>query len=222
MTKKTKTEKTRSRILRLIKQDGPQEAAELARQFGITDMAVRQHLYALEEQGDITHDTVARPKGRPAKIWQLTDQAQTHFPNSHAEFSTGLIASIEDVFGQQGMEKLLDVRLQTQVANYGPQIPATAPLRNKLEKLADLRTREGYMADILKGKDKDAFLFVENNCPVCEAAQVCSGICARELDLFREVLGQDIIVTRTEHIIEGARRCAYEISTRAEGPLRNH
>jgi len=93
MTKKTNSEKTRFRILMLLKQDGPQEAGMLAKQLDVTDMAIRQHLYALEELGDIAHGLVARPKGRPAKIWQLTDQASVHFPNSHAIFSTGLISS---------------------------------------------------------------------------------------------------------------------------------
>lgn len=212
MAQKTKPEKTRARILMRLKQDGPQEAGELAQQFGITDMAVRQHLYALEEQGDITHETVARPKGRPAKLWQLTDQAKSHFPNSHAEFSTGLIASIEEVFGPQGMEKLLEARLQTQLRDYSQHISTTDPLKDKLEKLAAIRSREGYMADILDGKGEDDFLFVENHCPVCAAAQACSGICARELDLFREVLGKGVTVRRSEHIIKGARRCAYAIS----------
>lgn len=212
MTKKNTKEKTRSRILMLLKKDGPQEAADLAKTFGVTDMAVRQHLYALEEQGDICNCPAPRPKGRPAKLWQLTEQANAHFPNTHAEFSTGLISSIEEVFGKQGMEKLLDVRFRDQVAEYGGQISASSPLKDKLETLVAIRSREGYMADILAGSGQDDFLFVENNCPVCEAAKSCSGICARELDLFKAVLGKDVEVKRSEHIIQGARRCAYEIS----------
>ncbi|NOZ65834.1 MAG: transcriptional regulator [Alphaproteobacteria bacterium] len=219
MTKKNTLEKTRSRILMMLKQDGPQEASHIAKQIGVTDMAIRQHLYTLEEQGDITHYTTPRPKGRPAKVWQLTDQASTHFPNSHAEFSTGLISSIEQVFGQSGMEKLLEVRFQEQIKDYNTQIPAHTPLKNKLEKLAAIRSREGYMADILPGKNTGDYLFVENNCPVCEAAKSCTGICARELDLFREILGEDVTIERDEHIIEGARRCAYVISPSSKAAI---
>ncbi len=212
MTKKTNSEKTRFRILMLLKQDGPQEAGMLAKQLDVTDMAIRQHLYALEELGDIAHGLVARPKGRPAKIWQLTDQASVHFPNSHAIFSTGLISSIQEVFGDQGMEKLLDVRYRDQVAEYSALIPRENSLKDKLETLVDSRTREGYMADIIPGGGEEEFLFVENNCPVCAAAKSCSGICARELDVFREILGDGVSIKRSEHIIRGARRCAYEIS----------
>ncbi|WP_339863970.1 metalloregulator ArsR/SmtB family transcription factor [Paremcibacter congregatus] len=214
--KKTAAEKTRARILTLLKQQGPQEAPVLAASLGVTDMAIRQHLYALEEMGDICHCKLARPKGRPAKLWQLTEQAQTHFPNTHADFSTGLISSIKKTFGDQGMEKLLDVRLREQVTDYQTQIDADDPLAEKLAALSDLRSREGYMTDILPGDRKDSFLFVENNCPVCEAARVCSGICARELDLFKSVLGDKVSVNRTEHIIKGARRCAYTVAPKGE------
>ncbi len=212
MTRKKTTEKTRSRILLVLKKDGPQEAGELAQQFGITDMAVRLHLYALEEQGDIYYCTLARPKGRPAKLWQLTEQANVHFPNAHAEFSTGLISSVTEVFGEQGMEKLLDVRFRDQMADYGEQISSSSPLKDKLETLAAIRSREGYMADILPGTGQNDYLLVENNCPVCEAAKSCSGICAREFDLFKEILGKDVNIKRSEHIMKGARRCAYIIS----------
>lgn len=195
-----------------LKQDGPQEAGTLAAQFGLTDMAVRQHLYALEKQGDICHSTRSRPRGRPAKIWHLTDRANSHFPDTHAEFSTGLIASIQEVFGPQGMDRLLEQRLRSQITEYRAEIPASLPLKDKLEKLAAIRSREGYMADIISLEDRDGYLFIENNCPVCAAAKACSGICVREMDLFREILGRDIHITRTEHITLGARRCAYEIS----------
>lgn len=196
----------------MLKRDGPQEAAHLAAQLAVTDMAIRQHLYALEEMGDICFRPMPRPRGRPAKRWQLTEQANRHFPDSHADFSTSLISSVRQVFGEEGMEKLLDARFREQSADYHRQIDARASLRRKLEKLSKICSREGYMADIIRGDGDGDFLLVENNCPVCAAAKACSGICARELDLFREILGDDVSVRRAEHIIHGARRCAYEIS----------
>ncbi|MCF8474201.1 MAG: transcriptional regulator [Emcibacter sp.] len=212
MIKKTAPEKTYASILRLLKKDGPQDAIQLAQQLNVTDMAVRQHLYALEKSGDICNSTTPRPKGRPAKLWQLTDKAYTHFPNTHAEFSTGLISSIVDVFGHEGMEKLLDSRLNKQVAEYSQYINPEMSLKDKLESLSTIRTREGYMANIVMGNSENDFLFVENNCPVCEAAKACSGICARELDLLQEILGQEVKIFRSEMITQGARRCAYQIS----------
>jgi len=52
---------------------------------------------------------------------------------------------------------------------------------------------------------------VENHCPICAAAKVCTGFCSTEQDLFRAVLGEKVIVERVEHIVAGDRRCAYRI-----------
>ena len=58
----------------------------------------------------------------------------------------------------------------------------------------------------------DRYLLVENHCPVCAAAAACQGLCRSELDVFRAVLGPSVTVERTDHILAGARRCAYEIT----------
>jgi predicted ArsR family transcriptional regulator len=57
---------------------------------------------------------------------------------------------------------------------------------------------------------------VENHCPICAAATACTGLCDGELDLFRQVLGPGVEVVREEHLLAGARRCAYRIE-RSQG-----
>src|SRR5438094_184163 len=63
-------------------------------------------------------------------------------------------------------------------------------------------------------RDGDAFLFIENHCPICAAANVCQGFCSTELDLFKSVLGPDVAVERSEHIVSGDRRCVYRVTAR--------
>ncbi|HEV2310721.1 MAG TPA: hypothetical protein VGU73_09365, partial [Acidimicrobiia bacterium] len=59
--------------------------------------------------------------------------------------------------------------------------------------------------------DGDAVLLVEHHCPVCTAAAACTGLCRGELDLFRTVLGDDVEVERTQHLLSGDARCVYRI-----------
>ena len=58
----------------------------------------------------------------------------------------------------------------------------------------------------------EGYLLVENHCPICVAATACQGFCRAELGTFRQVLGPDASVERTEHIVNGDRRCAYRIA----------
>jgi predicted ArsR family transcriptional regulator len=115
-------------------------------------------------------------------------------------------------FGPRGLKRLLDARGRQQRAAYGGRIVRSAPLKTRLQQLARVRTEEGYMADV-KADGRGRFLFIENHCPICAAATACQGLCATELDLFRSVLGPDVSVERTEHIVSGDRRCVYAVSS---------
>ena len=91
-------------------------------------------------------------------------------------------------------------------------------MKVRVRRLAELRSAEGYLAEaVTDGQD---MLLLEHHCPICDAASTCQGLCRAELDLFRETLGDDVTVERTQHVLSGDLRCAYRISPRddAEAP----
>jgi predicted ArsR family transcriptional regulator len=159
----------------------------------------------------VTFEEEARPVGRPAKLWRLTPAADRFFPDGHAELTLHLLAALRETFGEAGMEKLLAARTAEQIAAYGRRVKPADPLKTRLQALARIRTEEGYMA-VVESKDGDGFLLVENHCPVCAAARTCQGLCASELEVFRRVLGPGVTVERSDHILAGARRCAYRVT----------
>jgi len=205
------TVRTRRQIVQLLKQAGSLDAESLATQLEITAMAVRQHLYALQAEQLVTYQEEPRPMGRPAKLWQLTAAADRLFPDGYAELTLNLLNAARAAFGEEGIERLLKIRTQEQIAAYTAQMKRVRSLKQRLTVLADLRTQEGYMAEVHPQAD-DTFLLVENHCPICAAATACTGLCAQELEAFQAVLGKDVTIQRVEHIVAGARRCAYQIS----------
>jgi predicted ArsR family transcriptional regulator len=88
--------------------------------------------------------------------------------------------------------------------------PASAPMAEKLAALAAIRREEGYMAEWSRA-GQGAYRLVENHCPICAAAEVCVGLCDGELSLFQSLLGPKVTLERSEHILDGARRCTYEV-----------
>jgi len=205
--------RTRRAIVRLLKQDGALDSASLARRLKLTPMAVRQHLYELQREKLVTAEERPVPLGRPRKHWQLTRDADRLFPDAYAELTLALIGAMGDTLGPSAMQKVLDARGAAQRAAYERRIAKSAPLAEKLRQLARVRTEEGYMAEVRR--EPDGFLFVENHCPICAAARTCQALCSEELALFAEVLGRDVRVEREEHLLAGARRCAYRIAPRA-------
>jgi predicted ArsR family transcriptional regulator len=198
------------RILLLLKNKGPQAAGQLGAALGTTGEAARQQLEKLAGEGLVVATSQAGGVGRPAKMWSITPQGNARFPDSHAALTVDLITAMKQAFGPEGLERLLAHRAKRQIAAYRGRMESQTSLRRRLQTLAEIRTEEGYMAEVLDGEDGD-LLLVENHCPICVAATACLGLCGAELDVFQKVLGRDVAVERTEHIISGARRCAYRV-----------
>lgn len=201
----------RERVLFTLKTQGPQTAAELARRLGVTPMAVRQHLQALADQALVAFRDERRKVGRPARVWSLTEAAASRFPDSHSELTVDLLGAVRATFGPDGLDRLISERGRRQRADYQQRMPPpSAPLEERVAALAALRSQEGYMSDWSRDDD-GSLVLAENHCPICAAATACQGLCRDELLLFRELLGDRVNVDRAEHILAGARRCAYRI-----------
>jgi predicted ArsR family transcriptional regulator len=203
--------KTRRAIVKLLKTEGALDSTRLAKKLRVTPMAVRQHLYALQKEKMVNAEERPVPLGRPAKFWKLTREADRLFPDAYAELSVALIDAVGETFGSSGVDRLLQTRLARQKREYAARIDRDAPLSKKLQQLAQIRSDEGYMAEVHADGPK-AFVFLENHCPICAAATACQGLCATEIELFQAVLGPAVRISRTEHIIDGERRCAYRMT----------
>jgi predicted ArsR family transcriptional regulator len=201
----------RRRVLDALKRGSSATAGQLAAQLDLTDVAVRQHLLALESEGLVTSAATApQGRGRPSVMWQLTDKAASVFPDAHAELTVGLIEAMREAVGEPGLRRIVEVRARDQANLYGTLLPPpSASLRARVEALARQRTAEGYMAEVVK--DGRSWLLIEHHCPICEAAASCSGLCSAELDVFRRVLGPGVEVERTEHLLSNGERCVYRI-----------
>ena len=202
------------RLLDRLKRGGPATAGELAAALALTDVAIRQHLLALEGQELVGQRTRApKGRGRPAVIWSLTELAQSLFPERHAELTIGLIEATRKAVGEKGLKRIIDARAKEQAAAYRKLMPQrSAPLKKRVEALARQRTAEGYMAEV-KREGKNAFLLIEHHCPICDAARCCVGLCGAELEVFQQTLGPGVTVQRTQHIVSGDDRCAYRVAT---------
>lgn len=196
------------KILFLLKSYGPQSAAELGEQLQMTSMGARQHLMTLEADGWVSFNDEARGRGRPVRLWHLTEQAWQRFPDSHSELTLQLIDNIQQLFGEVGMERLIAQREQQQLARYQAELTQPA-LADRLAALTAQRTREGYMADFRQEED-GSWLLWESHCPICAAARACRGFCRSELEMFRRLLAP-AGVEREQYLLEGDHRCLYRI-----------
>jgi predicted ArsR family transcriptional regulator len=197
-------------ILFQLKSLGEAQAESLARRLGISVQAVRQRLERLLAENLVAYSDRAHGRGRPRRLWSLAPGAASLFPDTHAQLTVDLIGTIRRELGETALARLLERRREQITGAYFKRLAREPDIAKKLSALADMRSAEGYMARVEKLPD-DGFLLVEDHCPICAAAMTCQGFCSIELQVFQDLLGRCWHIQRQDHVLAGARRCAYRI-----------
>lgn len=197
------------KFLILLKTRGPQSTGVVARELGISNEGARFQLTKLSEDGLVSCQSVSRGVGRPTLIWELTEKGLTRFPNTHAELTVQLIDNVIDTLGEEALQAVIENREKKAAIRYQAALADAITISDKLTRLATIRNQEGYMSEW--ATTENGYVFIENHCPICAAAKQCKNFCEAEFSTIRELMGPQVRVTRSEHIVNGARRCVYVI-----------
>ena len=201
------------RIIERLKRADSATAPELAAEFGLTDTAIRQHLEALEN-AELVERVVAPSsgRGRPPVHWRLAPSASSLFADRHSDLTVELIASIRSALGEEALDAVVRTRAERQLATYRGVLDGAADTVERVRRIAELRSAEGYLAEAVESDGH--VTLVEHHCPIQGAASSCGGLCSAELNLFQQALGPEVHVAREQHLLDGGQRCAYRVTLR--------
>lgn len=204
--------KSQQRIMHRLKTRGPQSVKILSTQLDMTTMGVRQHLTDLQQKGYVSQTREEKQtRGRPVHLWKLSASGHRQFPDAHSQVTLELIEVIRSTLGEDSLNQIIDQRgKQIQVHYRRALDQAEADLQSQIDCLAQLRSDEGYMAEVRLLPD--GWLLIENHCPICSAAEQCQQFCKSELAMFQQLLQTKASVSRVDYLLTGARRCAYKIT----------
>ncbi len=197
---------TRMRILQLLKMRARMTVNQLTAALHISAMGIRQHLAILEDEGLVEYDREKQERGRPHHLYKLTDEANSLFPTTYANFAVELMHEVAKFNGPGFINKVFRSRMQSQIEIYRQRLQGK-PLPERVKELAIIRDEEGYMARADEsGTD---YILTEHNCPIAAIAEEYPHVCEIELALFRQALG--VKVSREEHLMAGSHKCCYRI-----------
>ena len=202
----------RREILIRLRRDGAASPDQLAGAIGASRTGVLQQLRALEATGFVSRQTVRHGVGRPRHLYDITDEAQELFPANYGALAAGLLTALKSVGGEALVEQVFIAR-RRQIGDrvrreLHDRVGAKASLAERVRELAVLQDEQGYLANAVIGSDGTIRL-LEHNCAILDVARGARAACDAELDLFREVLGADVV--RETHIASGDRCCSYRI-----------
>ncbi len=202
----------RRALLLRLRHDGPSSPEDLATGLGVSRTGVLQQLHALETAGLVSRQAVRHGVGRPRHVYDVTDAAQDLFPTNYDGLASGLLAAIRAIGGEELVDGVFEERRRMTRdrirQRMTDRLTPEARLVDRARELAVIQDEQGYLAETLIGPD-GVIRLVERNCAIHRVAADNGAACQAELDLFREILGPDVV--RETHIATGDRCCTYRI-----------
>ncbi|MEU6485280.1 metalloregulator ArsR/SmtB family transcription factor [Streptomyces sp. NPDC046887] len=185
---------TRNRVVRSVLDHGPSTVAELAQRLGLTQAAVRRHLDALVADGTVAPREQrvygARTRGRPAKVFALTDCGRDAFDQSYDALAVDALRWIEqNAGGEAAVAAFARDRIESQAERYREAVEA-APPQERAAALAKALTEDGYAATARKAPVGQQLC--QHHCPVAHVAGEYPQLCEAETEVFSRLLGTHV------------------------------
>jgi DeoR family suf operon transcriptional repressor len=201
----------RRAVLYAVRRRGEATAEQVAEQLDMTLSGARQHLSALVRDG-LAETTELAPtdtrRGRRQLAYSAAPAADGLFPKAYGELTNELLGYLE-ASEPALLDDLFAKRREQRIANATKRLARTSALGAKVTELAKILDEDGYLATA-ESVEPGVWLIVEHNCAIWAVAQKYGQACTSELDFIRAVL-PGTTVERVQHMIAGAKRCAYEV-----------
>ncbi|SFG32337.1 Predicted transcriptional regulator, ArsR family [Actinopolymorpha cephalotaxi] len=186
-------ESTRERVARVILERGPQTAAALADQLGVTPAAIRRHLDAMVAEGVVAarEQRVRGPRGRgrPAKVFAITDEGRSAFHQAYDDLAVSALRYIRETGGEDALEafaRLLVGRLEERYRSVATAFPAD----EGTTALAEALSEDGYAASVEPAGTGEQLC--QHHCPVAHVAEQFPQLCEAETEVFSRLLGRHV------------------------------
>ena len=184
---------TRRRVVTSVLDHGPSTARELADRLALTPAAIRRHLSALIDEGVLESREQrvygARGRGRPSKVFVITDAGRSEFRQAYDELAIAAIRELVERVGPEAMRTLAAQRVEETERRFR-ELRLTDPERPAMELLLGALTDDGYAPSVRPVHSGDQLL--QHHCPVAHVAAEFPMLCEVETQLFSQLLGSHV------------------------------
>jgi predicted ArsR family transcriptional regulator len=209
---------TRNRVARLLLELGPSTAAALSDRLGLSPAGIRRHLDAMLAEGTICSQEsrvpTRRGRGRPARLFALTDAGHAAGPSAYDELAASAIEFLGEAAGKQALDRFAERRAQ----HLADRLSARSRTGNSpvsVEQVGAALTAEGYAATVHPGPTGTQLC--QHHCPVQSVAERFPQLCEAETAALSRLLGTH--VQRLATIAHGDGVCTTHVPAPTPEPL---
>ena len=204
---------TRERVARSILENGPSTAAALAERLTLTPAAVRRHLDQLVAAGALEAREPriqgARGRGRPARVFLLTDSGRDTFLQAYDDLAARALRFVRDSGGAEAVTEFARLRTAEIEDRFRGRVASADP-DDRVQALADALTADGYAASVRSTSGGDQIC--QHHCPVAHVAVEFPQLCEAETQVISRLVGTH--VQRLATIANGDGVCTTHIPGR--------
>lgn len=199
---------TRQRVAGSILEHGPSTAVALADRLGLTPAAIRRHLDVLSERGEVESREQrvygARGRGRPARVFALTDAGRADFHHAYDDLAIDVLEYLAETGGSDAVRAFAERRIAAAEDRYRRAVVGSG---NRTEALAEVLSDDGYVASTQPAVAGEQLC--QHHCPVAHVAERFPELCEAETQAFARVLG--VHVQRLATIAHGDGVCTTHV-----------
>ncbi len=203
--------RTRVAVARLLLERGPVTATEVASVLELSAPAVRRHIDALIADGEAQIRQAPRRgprmRGRPARLYLLTDAGRVRFGHGYDDLAVAALRYLAETGGSDAVREFAERRAVGLVQERRSAIAAARTPTARADELAEALTAQGYAATASSGGS--GAQLCQHHCPVAHVAAEFPQLCEAETELFAEVLGTH--VQRLATIARGDAACTTHV-----------
>ncbi len=129
----------------------PQGVKELSEGLGVSENAVRPHLAFLERDGLVQQKGIKQSGGKPAHIFELTDEAEQLFPKAYGALLSHILSELRISYNDKALNNLLKATAE-RLAKQWPK--ATGDTLHKVKSGVNLLNELGGLAEVSWEKEK--------------------------------------------------------------------
>jgi predicted ArsR family transcriptional regulator len=203
--------RTRESVARMLLEQGPVTAGQVADSLGLSSAAVRRHLDVLLADGQATYRSAPRRgprgRGRPAKVFLLTAAGRARFEHTYDDLAVAALRFLSERDGEQAIRSFAERRVTDLVGRHRAAVVAATDPVARAQRLAAVLTAEGYAAST-EHLGSGAQL-CQHHCPVSHVAAEFPQLCEAETAAFADLLG--VHVQRLATIARGDAVCTTHV-----------
>jgi predicted ArsR family transcriptional regulator len=185
---------------------GGATVAQLSAELGLADATVRRHLDRLAAEGLVSDRSVRQTTGRPYRLYSGTDAGVRSQRDHSAALAERLIAQITNE--PAPLATIVQGIAAQVVAAHRQDVPADAPLEQRVAKTVEALRGEGILDDWTRRGG--SYILHTHGCPYRSAADSSDCICESDRLAIEQLIGVE--VEQVGSLARGDKACEFIVS----------